>query len=400
METYDWIVIGGGAAGLSLINCMIDSGLKGNILLLEKTKKEENDRTWCYWSEEVLPGLMGSDSVWGRGEILTNNAKENFSMGRISYRMIRSGGFYQQMYQRFSDNPRVEIRYEEVVEIKGGNDCAEVKTNSASYRARYIFNSLLHHSPVATVAQWGLKQHFVGSWIETSSDTFNPDRIKLMDFRVPQSGEVQFVYVLPISARKALVEYTVFSTQPWKKERYRVGIKKYLKTEYNLDTYTILEEEAGVIPMSTQVFPRISDERIIHIGTAGGMTKASTGYTFHRIQEDSKQLVKSLLETGRPIPELKSTGRFAFYDRLLLWLIANEPEQVPEVMRQLFASNSADLVFRFLHEKTYLLEEILLFARLHWPPFLKALRYALFKTKSSRQMGPMAQSSHLDVPIS
>ncbi len=400
MDTFDWIVAGGGAAGISLINYMIDSGLKGKILLLEKEKKHSNDRTWCYWSKESLPGLTGSDSVWDQGEILTNNLQEKFSMGRISYRMIRSGGFYRQMYDRFSEHPRVEIRYENVLKMKGHSEYAEVQTDKGTYRARYAFNSLLPHSPVAPNFQWGLKQHFVGTWIETEEDTFDPERITLMDYRVPQEGEVQFVYVLPISPRKALIEYTAFSPNTWKRERYMRGIRDYLKTHYQLENFHIIEEESGVIPMSRQVFPRISDERIVHIGTAGGMTKASTGYTFHRIQEDSKEIVKNLLETGFPIPDLKATGRFAFYDRLLLWLIEHEPERIPEVMRQLFAANSADLVFRFLHEKTTLIEEIFLFARLHWPPFLKALRYAIFHPQSARKMGSLAKRSHLDVPIS
>ncbi|MEM6343331.1 MAG: lycopene cyclase family protein [Bacteroidota bacterium] len=400
MDTYDWIVAGGGASGISLVNHMIDSGLKGNILLLEKAKKQSNDRTWCYWSKESLPGLTGSDSVWDLGEILTKKNEEKFSMGRISYRMIRSGGFYRQMYDRFSEHPRVEIRYEKVVSMKGYSDFAEVHTNQGVYRARYVFNSLLPHSPVAPNFQWGLKQHFVGTWIETETDTFDPERIRLMDFRVPQGGEVQFVYVLPISPRKALIEYTAFSLNTWKRDRYLAGIKNYLKTYYDLENYTVLEEESGVIPMSRQVFPRISDERVVHIGTAGGMTKASTGYTFHRIQEDSKEIVKNLMETGFPIPDLKATGRFAFYDRLLLWLIEHEPHRVPEVMRQLFSANSADQVFRFLHEKTTLVEEIVFFARLHWPPFLKALRHAVFKTQPARTMGPLAKPSHIDVPLS
>ncbi|MEL6845863.1 MAG: hypothetical protein AAFP02_21865, partial [Bacteroidota bacterium] len=110
-------------------------------------------------------------------------------------------------------------------------------------------------------------------------------------------------------------------------------------------------------------------------------------------------LVKSFQENGRLIPSLMGTGRFAFYDHLLLWLIQHEPELVPDIMMRLFSSNSADLVLKFLHEKTHLLQELLIFCRLHWPPFLKALRYAYLKTSTKEPLGSMAQPSQFDLPI-
>ncbi|MEL6593958.1 MAG: lycopene cyclase family protein [Bacteroidota bacterium] len=399
MEYYDWIVLGGGAAGLSLVNAMIDRGLGGRILLLEKSKKSENDRTWCYWSKEPLPNVGGSDSVWNQGLIATKKSQKKFSLKHHNYRMIRSSGFYQQSYRRFEQHPSVEVAYESVEKIERQGDRVLVQTEFGSYYGAYVFNSLLPFSPASINRQWGLKQHFLGWWIESPTPIFDSECMRMMDFRVPQSGEVQFVYVLPLSPHKALIEYTVFSQQAWKLNRYRQGIRRYLKQQYQLRDFEITEEEKGIIPMSTAVFPRITDERIIHIGTAGGMTKASTGYTFHRIQEDSQQLVKSFQENGRLIPSLMGTGRFAFYDHLLLWLIQHEPDLVPDIMMRLFSSNSADLVLKFLHEKTHLLQELLIFCRLHWPPFLKALRYAYLKTSTKEPLGSMAQPSQFDLPI-
>ncbi|MEL6843725.1 MAG: lycopene cyclase family protein, partial [Bacteroidota bacterium] len=108
MEYYDWIVLGGGAAGLSLVNAMIDRGLGGRILLLEKSKKSENDRTWCYWSKEPLPNVGGSDSVWNQGLIATKKSQKKFSLKHHNYRMIRSSGFYQQSYRRSQPKDAVQ----------------------------------------------------------------------------------------------------------------------------------------------------------------------------------------------------------------------------------------------------------------------------------------------------
>ncbi|MEO1217970.1 MAG: lycopene cyclase family protein [Bacteroidota bacterium] len=398
MRNYDWIIMGGGASGLALCNELISSSLRGDILLIESNEEKWNDRTWCFWSENELGESYQSNFFWKKIEIRTSSGSREFKSDPFSYRLIRSGEFYRKLYDRLSQNARVTIVREKVERYKSLGPYAEVKTDKNIYRGSWVFNSLLSFAPIPNSVRGGLKQHFLGSWIRTEKDCFDPGKIRLMDFEVKQEGGVQFVYLLPISAREALVEYTVFSRGVWEKPRYRTAIKSYLLEKFELQDYVIEEEESGVIPMCPDTFPRITDGRIIHIGSAGGLTKASTGYTFHRIVEDSKALVKSMAYYGRPIPDLKATGRFAFYDRLLLWLVKNKPEKVPGIFLHLFSCNPKS-VFKFLAEKSNLLEEIGLFLRLPWPPFLTALWHEYFKPSSTKSLGSISQHDHLDLPI-
>ena len=54
--TYDYAILGGGAAGLSLALALVRSPLKaGSILIVEKDAKNTNDRTWCFWSDVPTP---------------------------------------------------------------------------------------------------------------------------------------------------------------------------------------------------------------------------------------------------------------------------------------------------------------------------------------------------------
>ena len=50
---FDIIIVGAGAAGLSLLYRLLNSSLKNSkILLLDKNPKNQNDRTWCFWEKK------------------------------------------------------------------------------------------------------------------------------------------------------------------------------------------------------------------------------------------------------------------------------------------------------------------------------------------------------------
>jgi|GEM_PF-4274895 len=64
---YDFIIAGGGAAGLSLAYYLTMSPLSGSrVLVVDGAKKDANDRTWCFWSdapsalEKVVYGNEGA----------------------------------------------------------------------------------------------------------------------------------------------------------------------------------------------------------------------------------------------------------------------------------------------------------------------------------------------------
>ena len=46
-----------------------------------------------------------------------------------------------------------------------------------------------------------------------------------MDFSVDQQNEIRFMYILPFSKNKALVEYTLFSTSTIEDHEYEAEIK-------------------------------------------------------------------------------------------------------------------------------------------------------------------------------
>ena len=59
---YNFILAGGGAAGLSLAVQLASSPLKDqSILIIDRDRKQANDRTWCFWAR--TPTLLDRKSV-------------------------------------------------------------------------------------------------------------------------------------------------------------------------------------------------------------------------------------------------------------------------------------------------------------------------------------------------
>ncbi|MEM9991817.1 MAG: lycopene cyclase family protein, partial [Bacteroidota bacterium] len=223
-----------------------------------------------------------------------------------------------------------------------------------------------------------LLQHFKGWKIKTPTPHFEPQAMTLMDFRTPQDDATRFFYVLPFSPSEALVEFTAFSAHPYQDAVYHDALQTYIKEQLNISSYEITAIEQGRIPMTTAAFSAQQSARIWNIGTRAGWIKPSTGYGFLRIWERTRALANVVTSNVSKQMHWKhkfGQGRFAFYDKLLLHILS-KPSQKPmgqHIFSNMFARNDAQQVLTFLSERTHLLQEINLFARLPKRPFLKAL---------------------------
>jgi lycopene beta-cyclase len=116
------------------------------------------------------------------------------------------------------------------------------------------------------------------------------------------------------------------------------------------------------------------------LGTAGGQTKPSSGYTFRFIQKHVAALVDQLAVSGNPFLE-KSVlhKRFMWYDRVLLHMLFHKKMPGSRIFTLLFSRNPIQRIFRFLDNETKLPEELILLNTLPQWPFMKAGWKELFK---------------------
>jgi lycopene beta-cyclase len=366
----DLIICGAGCAGLSLAMHMIHSGKFSNkrILLIDKDPKRANDRTWCFWQKEE--GLFESiickqwNRLWFHGE----NFSDQLHIEPYQYKMIRGIDFYEYCFNVIRQQKNFDVLFEKVDHVFSDGKTGVIINGKKIY-ADYVFNSILFEKPKLAKNDYWMLQHFKGWVVETEENCFDEDRATLMDFRNQGDGAA-FCYVLPFNSKKALIEYTLFSPQLLQQEQYDEGLRSYIADVLKIPSYTILEREFGVIPMTNFKFPS-GQNNIINIGTAGGQTKGSSGYTFNFIQKHSRAIVGALLQTGRPFIEAPSK-RFNFYDSVLLKVLSDGSVPGQKVFTDLFKNNPVQNVLKFLDNETSISEEIKIISSLPTLPFLKA----------------------------
>jgi len=378
-EQFDYILAGTGCAGLSLALQLADSALPfQRILLIDQEQKKENDRTWCYWSNEEenwFPDL--NFRTWKNLVFHSDSVNCDLSLRDLSYRMIRGGDFYCHCLTRLQNDSRFYFLTDKILSIESKETTALLSTATNQYAASFIFNSAFRHADKKR-GDVNFVQHFKGWIVETETPVFDPLRATFMDFSIPQDGDCRFVYVLPLSDRQALVEYTGFSPDVIPEESYDAALAAYLKDKIGTENYKILDTEKGVIPMFESRFINPYGERIINLGTAGGASKASTGFTFYFIQQQVRLLITQLKNGQRPDAGKVKKGRFHWYDRVLLKVLQSGELSGAEIFSHLFKKNKASEILDFLNEKTCLVSEIRLMSTLPVKTFMKAALRSFF----------------------
>lgn len=373
---YDYIIAGSGCAGLSLLYRMLkDPNLnQKKILVLDKAPKENNDRTWCFWEKDT--GLFEEVVMheWKSLEFKTSAFVKKFDLREYAYKMIQGIDFYEFVLHFAKDFKNVAFQYESIQEIKSTEEGPYVKTEKGTYFSEYVFNSTSLFNPKINIEN-SLLQHFEGWVIETEKPVFDPKVGTLMDFSLSQKNGTTFMYVLPTSSTEALIEYTLFSEKVLKKEAYESELRNYIKNDLKIDNYQITHTENGVIPMSLAKFFRNpnGDNHIINLGTAGGFTKASSGYTFQFIQKNTADIVRKLSAGGDPNSSLSIRDkRFEWYDRTLLEVMISKKLEGKVIFATMFRKLSPELILKFLGNETSLIEDIQIIKSLPIMPFLIA----------------------------
>lgn len=391
VSDYDYVLVGGGAAGLSLAYHLAQEPRLASqrVLLIEPEAKDQNDRTWSYWS--AAPGLFDHLAVgeWDKIAFRSPGFSQILQLHDYRYRTIRGLDFYQFVQQalaaRAAQFTLVRGTVAALAETASG---VVVRTEAGdAYCARYAFDSRPPTIERRPDKHRYLLQHFVGWEVETDHDVFNPEVVEFMDFRGPQYHEARFIYALPFGPRRALVEYTLFSGEVLAKAEYEAHILDYLQNVLGLAShqYRITAEEVGAIPMTDHPLPARAGARIVNLGTRAGRAKPSTGYAFQRIQAQSAWLVAALAATGHlPADPTGDQWQFHWFDTLLLDIMQRQGETTRDLFAQLFRHNPVERVLCFLDEKTSWANNLRIMNSVSAGPFLRSIGQVL-RGRASRR---------------
>jgi lycopene beta-cyclase len=355
MKEFDYIIIGGGCAGLSLAyELEIHEKLKEKTLAIIETRDEyKKDKTWSFWKTSSHNFDDCVQKSWDNFSINIPNKTNHLECNNYPYQSVDSGLFYKKINNKLNENKNISY-FKNLKDINSKNS--------------FIFNSV----PSIKEDHRNLWQHFCGIEIETQNDFFDDEIFNLMDFDCEQRESVHFFYTLPYTKSKALVETTWLSKMNDESQKdYDEQIKDYIENNLNLKNYKITYKEEGAIPL----FHPSNEQKknIINIGTAGGMTRLSTGYTFLNIQEHSKFL-RNNIENISKAKKFRINKKYQFLDNIFLSVLDEKPEIIPDIFFKMF-KNSPKTVIKFLSNRSNFLEDLSIILKMPKWTFIKALFY-------------------------
>ncbi|MGZ3119538.1 lycopene cyclase family protein [Streptomyces sp. H62] len=398
-HTSDVVVLGGGAAGLSLAHRLTGTGT-ATVTVVEPPDGPPRpaERTWCYWDQGT--GDL-DDAVTASWPVLRVHGADGREVtvdpAPLTYRMVRSTAFERLVHARLarsSGGRLLRATADTVRDVPGGAEirCTLPGGHPLILRARRVFDS----RPLRTLppARTQLLQHFRGWFVRTPTERFDPAVADLMDFRVPQPAHgLAFGYVLPLAPDRALVEYTEFSRTALTTEAYETALGHYCTDVLGLGPLTVERTEQGGIPMTDARFPRRTGKAVFRIGTAGGATRPATGYTFAAVQRQSRAIAAALRDGHGTVPAPHGRRALAM-DAILLRALDTGRIDGPDFFTDLFRRVPAERLLRFLDGATSLGEEWRIGLRTPVRPMLRTAVELPFLPRRSRTAAARNGENH------
>lgn len=430
VERFDIVIAGAGCAGLSLAVHLAERGLGSRrVLVVDPRTSHDRDRTWCYWDVTPHPFEAAVTHRWTRWRVATPTGDVTVGSHRYAYCHLPSDAFYRHALDRLAREGGVELRLgSSVTSLEPDADGVTVRTADGDVRCGLAFDSRPPRLPAFPPAgEIRLLQHFKGVLIRSHRRAFDPTTVTLMDFAIPAPAATppdgaapgggaltrsrssrprrhgitvdrqlvgtapgvqrspdaptqpadagaHFVYVLPYDEHTALVEDTWMSATTLEEADYDRTLDAYLRSTLGLDRWDILDEERGVLPMTTErLAPKVAS-RVVPIGLRGGAARPSTGYAFLAIQRASAALTPLAL-AGAPLrPPAPQPALLDRMDRVFLSVLARHPDRAASLFLGMFRDANPDRLIRFL-SATATLGDLLAVMRAN--PALPFLREAL-----------------------
>jgi len=353
MREFDYIIIGGGCAGLSLAyELEIYEKLKNKTMaIIEPREEYKRDKTWSFWKVFNHNFEDCVKKSWNNFTINSPNETKYVECKTTPYQTIDSEIFYQKIISKLKLNKNIYF-FKNINEINQDNSI--------------IFNSVNETKSI----DGNLWQHFYGLEIETTNDFFDDGIFNLMDFACDQRNRVHFFYTLPFTKKKALIETTWISElNNDSLNDYESQIDNYLSNHLNIRQCKINYKEQGAIPLFRQ--NNIKKKNEIYIGSAGNMTRLSTGYTFLNIQEQSKY-IRENIENIKKAKLFKINKKYDFLDKIFLRVLKNNSREMGNIFYKMFEAESSSVI-NFLSNKSNIYEDILIISKMPKWMFLKQL---------------------------
>jgi lycopene beta-cyclase len=374
-DDVDVLLAGGGGAALCVLLALVDAADAGRlrrplrVLVVDPVPGDDAEarhRTWCSWGapDPLLAPVVHAS--WRRVRVRDDRRDLLLDLDPLHYRLVRSEDLAQHVAERLASAPALvveRVTAPVTAVVPGPDGRVRVGWAGGAARARLVLDSRpVRPQRAGSVFWW---QHFRGWTLPAGSvPGLAPDVAELMDFRTaqPPSG-LSFGYVLPLPDGRALAEYTEFSPRRLDDAGYDRALRGYLDLLGVAPGVVPDHVETGAIPMTDARFDRAAGGRVVRLGTAGGATRGSTGYTFSAMLRDGRAVADLVCAGGLdgdaavrlppPYPR-----RHRWMDAVQLRALDDGVVDGPRFFTDLFRRQPAQRVLRFLDGATTPLEEL------------------------------------------
>jgi len=278
MAANHYVIVGGGLAG-SLIALAVGQTRRVRVTLVEQDGALAGNHTWSFHDDD-LDGeghRLVSDLVshrWPRYRVRFPGYTRAIESG---YATISSARFASVMYEQLAACG-VDVRLIAPVSEIGA---AHVRLDDGSVLLGDMVIDARGPERLQPGARAGY-QKFVGLEVQLAAGARAPwDAPLLMDATVPQEGGFRFIYVLPFSQQRVLIEDTIYAEDPaldaaaGERAILDYAARAGVKVEH------VVRRETGVLPLPIEDRGTPDDDRDgpLVVGYRGGFFHPATGYS-------------------------------------------------------------------------------------------------------------------------
>ena len=277
-QHFDYLLIGGGLQNSLLVQCLLELQPGARIALVERDLQLGGNHTWCFHAGDIPAGRISTaieplvSFRWPGYEVRFPNRVREVE---AQYCGVSSARLNQVVSSNLASAPGCELMT--------GAEAVEIGEHEVLLGdGRRITGELVvdGRGPLPGDYEGSAGyQKFVGLEIELASP-HALTRPCLMDATVEQIDGFRFIYTLPLSPTRLLIEDTYFSDNPdLDRPALRKGIRDYAASRgYAISS--VEREEVGVLPMPWK--DEIVEQSLgpLVAGYRGGWFHPGTGYSF------------------------------------------------------------------------------------------------------------------------
>ncbi len=383
---------GGGLAGMAVAEAITSKVSKCSVHIFDKRERTPHpERTFCFFGGVAVkefqipiahrwPKVLFAGNKLGHKSESISEGKSAAPFQRICdcsqtpYSIVHGEDYFSQTLATLESRGVKFSWGASRVDVSAGG----ITAGSTNHKFDLVIDTAFEVSQVQPL-MW---QSFAGHWVTTDSDRFEPGVATLMDIQSSSAEQsVNFMYILPMSARAALVEHTSFCASAMNPQWHLEQCAEWFK-QNGITDWQISRTESGLIPMGLP--RRRHTPGVISFGSSAGSIRASTGYAFIQILKQAQEIAsfvsasKINRETsGSDFSPSQYPTWMSLSDKIFLSALRKMPEHGGDLMSRLLARAPEEALIRFLAGDADILSAFRVMLSAPKTVMLRALPYAI-----------------------